>query len=141
MNISPRVVRKSLPGPVRPSEGDTELVNMFAPIQITVMILGESGTGKEHIARMIHEKSKRANKPFVTLDCGTLNEQLAASTLLGHEKGALPGQTMPVWACLRKRREEPVSGRDRQPIFGGAEDAAASGAGTAIQTSWRNKGH
>lgn len=68
-----------------------ELVNMFAPIQITVMILGESGTGKEHIARMIHEKSKRANKPFVTLDCGTLNEQLAASTLLGHEKGAFTG--------------------------------------------------
>ena len=68
-----------------------ELVNMFAPIQITVMILGESGTGKEHIARMIHEKSKRANKPFVTLDCGTLSEQLAASTLLGHEKGAFTG--------------------------------------------------
>ena len=68
-----------------------ELVNMFAPIQITVMILGESGTGKEHIARMIHEKSKRANKPFVTLDCGTLNEQLAASTLFGHEKGAFTG--------------------------------------------------
>ena len=69
----------------------TEMVNMFAPIQITVMILGESGTGKEHIARMIHEKSKRANKPFVTLDCGTLNEQLAASTLFGHEKGAFTG--------------------------------------------------
>ena len=68
-----------------------EMVNMFAPIQITVMILGESGTGKEHIARMIHEKSKRANKPFVTLDCGTLNEQLAASTLFGHEKGAFTG--------------------------------------------------
>ena len=47
--------------------------------------------GKEHIARMIHEKSKRANKPFVTLDCGTLNEQLAASTLFGHEKGAFTG--------------------------------------------------
>ena len=69
----------------------TEMVNMFASIQITVMILGESGTGKEHIARMIHEKSKRANKPFVTLDCGTLNEQLAASTLFGHEKGAFTG--------------------------------------------------
>ncbi len=68
-----------------------ELVDMFAPIQITVMILGESGTGKEHIARMIHEKSKRANKPFVTLDCGTLSEQLAASTLFGHEKGAFTG--------------------------------------------------
>ena len=68
-----------------------ELVNMFAPIQITVMILGESGTGKEHIARMIHEKSKRASKPFVTVDCGTLNEQLAASTLFGHERGAFTG--------------------------------------------------
>lgn len=68
-----------------------ELVTMFAPIQITVMILGESGTGKEHVARMIHEKSKRANKPFVTLDCGTLSEQLAASTLFGHEKGAFTG--------------------------------------------------
>ena len=68
-----------------------EMVNMFAPIHITVMILGESGTGKEHVARMIHEKSKRAGKPFVTLDCGTLNGQLAASTLFGHEKGAFTG--------------------------------------------------
>ena len=56
-----------------------------------VLILGESGTGKEHIAERIHSLSKRSGKPFVSVDCGLLSKELAASVLFGHEKGAFTG--------------------------------------------------
>lgn len=55
---------------------------------MSVLILGESGTGKEHIAEKIHARSKRTGKPVVPVDCGLLSKELAASELLGHEKGA-----------------------------------------------------
>lgn len=58
---------------------------------MSVLILGESGTGKEHIAEKIHKASKRAKRPFVSVDCGMLSKELAASTLFGHEKGAFTG--------------------------------------------------
>lgn len=58
---------------------------------MSVLILGESGTGKEHIAGKIHVRSKRAGKPFVSVDCGLLSKELAASALFGHEKGAFTG--------------------------------------------------
>ena len=55
------------------------------------MILGENGTGKEHFAQYIHEKSKRADKPFVAVDCGSLSPALAQSAFFGHVKGAFTG--------------------------------------------------
>ena len=55
---------------------------------MAVMILGDNGTGKEHIAEKIHLQSKRADKPFGVVDCGTLSAELAVSALFGHEKGA-----------------------------------------------------
>lgn len=63
-------------------------VSLVAPTNISVLILGESGTGKEYIARMIHEKSRRAPKPFVAVDCGSLSMELAPSELFGHLKGS-----------------------------------------------------
>ena len=48
------------------------------------MILGDNGTGKEHIAEKIHLQSKRADKPFEVVDCGTLSAELAVSALFGH---------------------------------------------------------
>lgn len=63
-------------------------VSLVAPTNISVLILGESGTGKEYIARMIHEKSRRASKPFVAVDCGSLSMELAPSELFGHLKGS-----------------------------------------------------
>lgn len=66
-------------------------IRLVAPTNMSVLILGESGTGKEHIAEKIHKASKRADKPFVSVDCGILSKELAASALFGHEKGAFTG--------------------------------------------------
>ena len=66
-------------------------VRMVAPTDLSVLILGENGTGKEHIAHHLHDKSKRAGKPFVAVDCGSLSRELAPSAFFGHVKGAFTG--------------------------------------------------
>lgn len=78
--------------------GDTpEFVNIMkqielvAPTNFSIIIYGESGSGKEAIAQQIHQKSKRASRPFVAIDCGALSKELAGSELFGHEKGAFTG--------------------------------------------------
>ena len=67
------------------------LVALVAPTPLSVLINGASGTGKEYVAHRIHELSKRANGPFVAIDCGALTKELAASELFGHTKGAFTG--------------------------------------------------
>ena len=64
---------------------------MVAPTELSVLILGESGTGKENLARELHQYSKRADKPFVAVDCGSLSVALTYSAFFGHEKGAFTG--------------------------------------------------
>jgi two-component system, NtrC family, response regulator HydG len=66
-------------------------IDLVAPTNFSIIIYGESGSGKEVIAQMIHQKSKRAGKPFVAIDCGALSKELAGSELFGHEKGAFTG--------------------------------------------------
>jgi two-component system response regulator HydG len=66
-------------------------IEIVAPTDMAVVIQGETGTGKENAARAIHLQSKRADKPFIAIDCGALSKDLAASELFGHVKGAFTG--------------------------------------------------
>ena len=66
-------------------------IDLIAPTDMSVIILGETGTGKEYVAKSIHHRSKRAEMPFVALDCGALPKELAGSELFGHIKGAFTG--------------------------------------------------
>ncbi len=70
-----------------------ELVDKIAKMKTTVLITGASGTGKECVARLLHEKSDRAQGPFLAINVGALPEHLIESELFGHEKGAFTGAT------------------------------------------------
>jgi DNA-binding NtrC family response regulator len=67
------------------------LIRKAAPVDSTVLVTGETGVGKEVVARAVHRLSRRSERPFVTVDCGTLVESLFESELFGHVKGAFSG--------------------------------------------------
>lgn len=68
-----------------------DYIRLVAPTNMSVLITGDSGTGKEYIANSIHKLSKRANGPFIPVDCGAIPKEIASSEFFGHIKGSFTG--------------------------------------------------
>ena len=68
-----------------------EQIRIVAPTSAPILIFGEKGTGKDSVAHMIHRYSSRGEKPFISINCAAIPEELMESEIFGHEKGAFPG--------------------------------------------------
>ncbi len=68
-----------------------DMIQTVADTDTTVLVTGKSGTGKELVARALHYNSKRKNKPLISVNCGTITENLIESELFGHKRGAFTG--------------------------------------------------
>ena len=68
-----------------------KLAEQVAPSEASILITGESGVGKEVMARFLHKKSRRSERPFISVNCAAIPENLLESELFGHEKGAFTG--------------------------------------------------
>ncbi|HBQ12704.1 MAG: sigma-54 dependent transcriptional regulator [Sandaracinaceae bacterium] len=79
-----------------------DMVERVADAKTSVLITGESGTGKEMVARAIHDRGDRAERPFIVVNCGALPEALMESELFGHEKGAFTGATQQNQGIVRE---------------------------------------
>jgi DNA-binding NtrC family response regulator len=84
-------------------------IEMIAPSEAATLIMGESGTGKELVARLLHERSPRASKPFVAVNCAAFPETLIEAELFGYERGAFTGAV--------KRREGRFRAADGGTLF------------------------
>ncbi|HEV2490565.1 MAG TPA: sigma-54 dependent transcriptional regulator [Candidatus Acidoferrales bacterium] len=92
-------------GASAPMRRTFELADRVAATDTTVLILGETGTGKDLLAQAIHDRSSRAEKPFIAVNCAALPENLIESELFGYEKGAFTGA-----AQMKKGKFELASG-------------------------------
>ena len=91
IQIKRRVEEVKIIGESRAIQEINQLIDQIASKDVSVFIIGESGTGKDLVARSIHQKSYRHDKPFVAMNCAALPENLVESELFGHEKGAFTG--------------------------------------------------
>jgi DNA-binding NtrC family response regulator len=99
-----------------------DLVETVADSNTTILMAGPSGTGKSMLARAIHHRSGRRNKPFVEVSCGALPETLLESELFGHVKGAFTGAV----------KNNDFSRRDCQRLTGPSSQASAGSGGQTI---------
>ena len=96
-SLKQEIRRREREGAARPvgrSRSWTDVLRLaetVAPTDSTVLVTGESGTGKEVIARWVHDRSQRADAPFLSINCGALPEGLLESELFGHVKGSFTG--------------------------------------------------
>ncbi|MDI6777174.1 MAG: sigma-54 dependent transcriptional regulator [Syntrophales bacterium] len=92
--LKQKVTREyELTGNSGPIQELKEMISLVAQTNAWILIMGENGTGKELVARSIHCQSKRAQKPFIEVNCAAIPEELIESELFGHEKGAFTGAT------------------------------------------------
>jgi DNA-binding NtrC family response regulator len=85
------IAAESIVGSSRAMQEIYKLIGQVAPTDVTVLLRGESGTGKEMVARAIYHHSRRAEKPFLPVNCAAIPETLLESELFGHEKGSFTG--------------------------------------------------
>lgn len=78
-------------GQSKPIQELNKLIEKVAAVRTSVLIVGESGTGKELVARLIHDRSAQAGRPFVAVNCGAIPETLIESELFGHTRGSFTG--------------------------------------------------
>jgi predicted ATPase len=109
------------------------MIDSMADTRATVLITGESGTGKSLIARAIHRRSARRDKPFVEVACGALPETLLESELFGHVAGAFTGAAATRWASSCRPTGDHLPGRDRHRFSQHAGQAAARPAGIQFE--------
>jgi nitrogen regulation protein NR(I) len=94
MNVSPeKAFQEAIIGRSAPMQEVYKAIGRVAPTDATVLIRGESGTGKELVARAIYQHSRRAERPFLVINCVAIPETLLESELFGYEKGAFTGAT------------------------------------------------
>jgi transcriptional regulator with GAF, ATPase, and Fis domain len=113
-------------------------VELVAPTDATVLILGESGSGKELFAREIHQRSRRAGRPLITVNCSAIPHEVFESEFFGHVRGAFTGAVRDrpgrFQTCTR-RHDLPRRGR-RHSARSAAEIASRAAGGT-IRACWR----
>src|SRR5690606_2867328 len=84
--LKPVLQSEFVKGVSDPARKLNDYIDLVAPTNMSVLIIGESGTGKEHVAKSIHDKSKRKGAPFIEVDSGAIPKEIASSAWFGHSK-------------------------------------------------------